>query len=72
MNDSNNKYQLAACESLAIKRMLPALGKSVAESGVGGKAFNDFTKEEIVSFVANTIKIFRFELAESLEGEVPF
>ena len=60
-------------EIQAIEQSLPAIGQHVATSGIGGKAFNDLTKDEALGLVANCVKAFRIELDKVFdENDIPF
>lgn len=55
----------------AIQSMLPAMGEFVAAQGMGDKAFNDLTRDEVLGLFATTVKTFRAEY-EAQIGDVPF
>ena len=55
----------------AIQSMLPAMGEFVAANGIGDKAFNDLSKDEVCGLFATTVKTFRAELDAQL-GEIPY
>lgn len=60
-------------EIQAIEQTLPAVGQHVASSGIGGKAFNDLTKDEALGLVATCVKAFRVELEKVFEAnDIPF
>jgi hypothetical protein len=58
----------------AFQKMLPALGQHVAAQGIGAKAFNDLTKDEVLALCAATVRGFREALAViyDLESDIPF
>lgn len=56
----------------AIKGTLPALGQHVATAGIGGKAFNDLTRDEVLGLVAATVSGFRESFDAVLGSDVPF
>lgn len=58
----------------AIEKMLPALGAFVAAQDLGGKAFNDMTREEVLAFCAGTVRTFRQAFYEvvSVEQHIPY
>lgn len=58
-------------EIQAVEAMLPTMGEYVAASGIGGKAFNDLSRDEVCGLLATTIKTFRAELDAQL-GEIPY
>lgn len=62
---------LSTYEIEAIKAMLPAMGEFVAASGMGDKAFNDLSRDEVCGLFATTVKTFRAELDAQL-GEIPY
>lgn len=58
----------------AIQKMLPALGAFVAAQNLGGKAFNDMTRDEILALSAGVVRTFRqafYELV-SIEQDIPY
>jgi hypothetical protein len=62
-------------EIRAFERMLPALGQHVVGAGIGGKAFNDLSRDEVLAFCAATVRGFRAALNEIYEieaAEAPF
>lgn len=59
-------------EIAAIEKMLPALGAAVAAQGIGGKAFNDLTRDEALAFSAATVRVFRETFADIIGDGVPF
>ena len=60
-------------EIQAIEKMLPAMGAHVAEKGLGDKAFNDFSRDEILGLFATTVRTFRTELHQIIDEEgLPF
>lgn len=60
-------------EIQAIEQSLPAIGQHVAATGIGAKAFNDLTKDEVLGLIATSIKTFRVELEKVFdENDVPF
>ena len=60
-------------EIKAVEAALPAVGQHVAVSGIGGKAFNDLTKDEALAFVAQTVRAFRGSLHVIYEeAGIPF
>lgn len=60
-------------EIQAIQQALPAVGQHVATAGLGGKTFNDLTKDEALGLVANCVKAFRVELEKIFEyQDIPF
>lgn len=60
-------------EIQAIQQALPAVGQHVAATGIGGKSFNDLTKDEALGLVANCVKAFRVELEKVFaENDIPF
>lgn len=65
------KVSLSNYEIEAIQSMLPAMGEFVASSGIGGKTFNDLSRDEICGLFATTVKTFRAELDAQL-GEIPY
>ena len=58
----------------AIEKMLPALGQYVAAQNLGGKAFNDMTRDEVLAFCAGTVRTFRQAFYEivSIEQDIPY
>lgn len=57
----------------AIEALLPIMGKYVADNGLGSKAFNDFTRDEILGLFARTVTTFRMKVAEAIDvGDIPF
>jgi hypothetical protein len=58
----------------AFQNMLPALGAAVSAQGIGAKAFNDLTKDEVLALCAATVRGFREALAViyDLESDIPF
>lgn len=58
----------------AIEKMLPALGQFVAAQGFGPKAFNDLTREQVLTLCAGTVREFRkaFHEVVSVEQDVPY
>lgn len=62
-------------EIRAFEKMLPALGQHVASQGLGTKAFNDLSREEVLAFCAATVRGFRAALNEIYEldaGGIPY
>ena len=61
-------------EIKAFQAMLPNLGAAVAAQGIGGKAFNDLTKDEVLALCAATVRGFReaLERIYDLDGDIPF
>lgn len=60
-------------EIQAFEKMLPALGAVVAAQGIGGKAFNDLTRDEVLAFCAATVRTFREAFADVIgPNGVPF
>jgi hypothetical protein len=62
-------------EIRAFERMLPALGQHVVGAGIGGKAFNDLSRDEVLAFCAATVRGFRAALNEvyqEAEEGIPF
>lgn len=53
----------------AIEKMLPAMGQHVVASGIGNKAFNDCSRDEILGLFATTVKTFRGELHQIFDRE---
>ena len=67
------KVSFSHFEVEAIEKMLPVMGQYVAESGIGAKAFNDCSRDEILGLFASTVKTFRTEFQQVIEREgVPF
>lgn len=58
----------------AIQKMLPALGAFVAAQGIGDKAFNDLTRDEVLALCAGTVREFRksFLQVVSIEQDIPY
>lgn len=57
----------------AIEKMLPAMGAHVAEKGLGTKAFNEFSRDEILGLFAATVRAFRTELHKLVDKEgIPY
>jgi hypothetical protein len=63
---------LSGYEIEAIQAMLPAMGEYVASNDIGGKAFNDLSRDEVLGLFATTIKAFRVELDAQLSADVPY
>lgn len=60
-------------EIQAIEQSLPAIGQHVAQTGIGAKAFNDLSKDEVLGLIATSIKTFRVELEKVFDAnDVPF
>jgi hypothetical protein len=61
-------------EIKAFQAMLPQLGAAVASQGIGAKAFNDLTKDEVLALCAATVRGFREALAViyDLESDIPY
>jgi hypothetical protein len=61
-------------ELKAFEAMLPKLGGAVAAQGIGGKAFNDLSRDEVLALCAATVRGFREALAViyDLESDIPF
>lgn len=60
-------------EVRAFESMLPIMGGFVADQGLGGKAFNDFSRDEILGLFAKTVNVFRMKLAEEIDVDgIPF
>lgn len=60
-------------EIQAIEQSLPAIGQHVAQAGIGAKAFNDLSKDEVLGLIATSIKTFRVELEKVFDAnDVPF
>ena len=53
----------------AFQAMLPKLGAAVAAQGIGGKAFNDLSREEVLALCAVTVRGFREALQAHYETE---
>lgn len=53
----------------AIEKVLPGLGQHVASNGLGDKAFNDCSRDEILGLVAASVRTFRKELHEIFDRE---
>lgn len=65
--------KFAQYEIEAVQASLPAVGQHVAEAGIGTKAFNDLSKDEVLALVAKTVVAFRKASAEILdEQDIPF
>lgn len=58
-------------EIKAIEGALPFLGKHVAESGIGDKAFNELSRDEALALVAQSVRGFR-EAFNDIMGDIPF
>lgn len=58
----------------AFQKMLPALGAAVASQGIGDKAFNDLTRDEVLSLCAGTVRAFReaFHQVVSVDAHIPY
>lgn len=62
-------------EIRAFEKMLPTLGQHVAAQGLGAKAFNDLSRDEVLAFCAATVRGFRTALNEIYEvdaGGIPY
>lgn len=62
-------------EIAAFEQMLPALGQHVASQGIGAKAFNDLSRDEVLALCAATVRTFRETLTKlyNLEADgVPY
>jgi hypothetical protein len=56
-------------EIRAFEAMLPTLGQFVAGQGIGGKAFNDLSRDEVLALCAATVRGFRESLTKIYEIE---
>ena len=58
----------------AFQKMLPALGAAVASQGIGAKAFNDLSRDEVLALSAATVRTFREAFMEvvSVDSEIPY
>jgi hypothetical protein len=58
----------------AFQQMLPALGAFVASQGIGSKAFNDLSRDEVLALCAGTVRTFReaFHAVVSIDSEIPY
>ena len=60
-------------EIRAIEATLPIVGSYVADRGLGTKAFNDCSKDEILGLFARTIEAFKLKVAEEIDADdIPF
>lgn len=58
-------------EIKAIEGSLPALGQHVVENGIGTKAFNDLSRDEVLALIAASIRGFREEFNDMM-SDIPF
>lgn len=63
------KLPFSQFEIEAIEKVLPDLGQHVARNGLGSKAFNDCSRDEILGIVAASVRTFRKELHEIFDRE---
>lgn len=56
----------------AFQKMLPALGAFVAEQGIGAKAFNDLSRDEVLALCAGTVREFRKAFMTVVDSDIPY
>jgi len=59
----------------ALQAMLPKLGAAVAAQGIGSKAFNDLSRDEVLALCAVTVRGFREALEAHYQteaGRIPY